>query len=152
MLKSINSEYGINTDVHVLDTEDTCADRQDYAACVRANADDGVELIYTINLARREMETSINTSLSSIIPDEQALRLEELAVSGLSNNDTSAAIKSYLNGLTNYIQSQCTVYGASDCTETNLAKAKTLFEEEQAEDRARQTVKLLWVAVALLAL
>gem|GEM_PF-5426890 len=63
---------------------------------MRETADDGVELIYTINLNRREMETSINTTLSPILPDEQALRLEELAVDGLRNNDTSTAIKAYL--------------------------------------------------------
>jgi len=152
LLKSINSDYGINTDVHVLDSWDTCADRQDYAACVRETADDGVELIYTINLNRREMETSINTTLSPILPDEQALRLEELAVDGLRNNDTSTAIKAYLAWLTNYLEAECETYWASDCTETSLTKAKMLYEEAQKEDRARETVKLLWIAVTLLAL
>gem|GEM_PF-6456781 len=109
-----------------------------------------MDLIFVINNPLRKMETSIRDSLLTIIPKAKTLNFEQAAVPGLQNNNTSQAISAYLSSLTQYIKNECSFYETSECTSEALTTSKILYEDQQAENRARQTVRYLWTALTLI--
>ncbi len=149
-LEKINQSYNLNTDVHVLNSWDDCARRTDFSACIRKASDDWVDLIFIINNELRKMETSIRDTTLYVLPKSETLNFEQAAVQELQAWNISKAIQTYLASLTKYLSDECNQYNTNSCTITSLASAKKLFEEQQAEDRARKTVKYLWTALLLL--
>ncbi len=151
-LEQINQQYNINIDVHILNQWDTCAERQDFSACLREEYDDGVDIIYAINVPARKMETSINDAVETIFPSSLPLAFEEKAVPGMQQWDTAWAVEAYLNTLTDHMKTTCTSYTLETCTKSTLTKAITLDLEQQAEDSAREKLKYTQAAFAFVLL
>ncbi len=149
-LDNLNKTYNINTDIHILNPWDTCANRQDFSACIRDTYDNGVDLIFVINNQLRRMETSVRDNILTVIPKSKTLDFEETAVLSLQKWDTSLAITSFLNSLESFLNNTCKTYEINSCTVQDIKTWINLFEEQQKENRARQTVKYLQLVLWLL--
>lgn len=151
-LEKINTTYQLNTDVVVLSTWDTCASRQDFSDCIRDELDDGVDLVFVINNELRKMETSIRDSALDAVPKAEALAFEQQAVPYLQAGDEYWAIWAYLQWLQNFLDTRCQFYKDTTCTVTSITESVRLYQEQLAEQWARQKLIYMQVIVWLIIL
>ncbi len=151
-LERINATYQLNTDVVLLESGDRCALRQDFSDCIRDELDDGVDLVFVINNASRKMETSVRDSALNVIPKADALSFEQEAIRFLQSWDQEWAITAYLWSLKTFLNQRCSFYNDSTCTVTSLTESVRLYEEQKAEQGARQKLVYMQIIVWLILL